>query len=26
VPGREAFDAIRERIDHDKVRCYRCAD
>lgn len=26
VPGREAFAKIRERIDHDKVRCYRCAD
>ncbi len=26
VPGREAFATIRERIDHDKVRCYRCAD
>jgi len=26
VPGREAFAAIRERIDRDKVRCYRCAD
>ncbi len=26
VPGREAFSAIRERIDRDKVRCYRCAD
>jgi glycine cleavage system H protein len=26
VPGREAFAAIRQRIDHDQVRCYRCAD
>jgi glycine cleavage system H protein len=26
VLGREAFSAIRERIDRDKVRCYRCAD
>jgi len=26
VPGRDAFATIRERIDHDKVRCYRCAD
>ena len=26
VPGGEAFATIRERIDHDKVRCYRCAD
>ncbi len=26
VPGREAFATIRERIDRDKVRCYRCAD
>jgi glycine cleavage system H protein len=26
TPGKEAFTAMRERIDHDKVRCYRCAD
>ncbi|MGA7912945.1 MAG: glycine cleavage system protein H [Candidatus Dormiibacterota bacterium] len=26
VPGREAFATIRDRIDHDKLRCYRCAD
>ena len=26
VSGREAFAAMRERIDRDKVRCYRCAD
>ncbi len=26
VPGREAFATIRERIDRDKLRCYRCAD
>ena len=26
VPGRKAFASIRERIDHDQVRCYRCAD
>jgi len=26
VPGREAFAAIRERIDLDQVRCFRCAD
>lgn len=26
VAGREAFDRIRERIDRDKLRCYRCAD
>jgi glycine cleavage system H protein len=26
VPGREAFAAMRDRIDRDKVRCYRCAD
>lgn len=26
VSGREAFAAIRERIDRDKVSCMRCAD
>ena len=26
VPGREAFPAIRERVDRDDIRCYRCAD
>jgi glycine cleavage system H protein len=26
VPGREAFPTIRERIDRDQVRCFRCAD
>ena len=26
TPGKEAFAAMRERIDRDKVRCYRCAD
>jgi glycine cleavage system H protein len=26
VPGREAFAVLRERIDRDQVRCYRCAD
>ena len=26
VPGREAFDAIRQRIDLAGVRCFRCAD
>ena len=26
VDGREAFAAIRERIDRDKVSCMRCAD
>lgn len=26
IPGRDAFAAIRSRIDHDKLRCYRCAD
>lgn len=26
TPGREAFAAMRDRIDRDKVRCYRCAD
>jgi glycine cleavage system H protein len=26
VPGRDAFATIRDRIDHDKLRCYRCAD
>ena len=26
VPGREAFATIRDRIDRDKLRCYRCAD
>jgi len=26
VPGRQAFAAIRERIDRDQIRCFRCAD
>jgi len=26
VPGREAFAAIRERIDRDRIRCFRCVD
>ncbi len=26
TPGREAFAAIRERVDRDDLRCYRCAD
>ena len=26
VQGRKAFDSIKERIDRDGVRCYRCAD
>jgi len=26
VPGREAYAALRERIDRDEIRCYRCAD
>jgi glycine cleavage system H protein len=26
VPGREAFATIRDHIDHDNLRCYRCAD
>ncbi len=26
VSGREAFAAVRERIDRDDLRCYRCAD
>ena len=26
MSGRDAFAAMRERIDRDKVRCYRCAD
>ncbi len=26
VDGRQAFGAIRERIDRDKVSCMRCAD
>ena len=26
VSGREAFATLRERIDRDQLRCYRCAD
>lgn len=26
TPGKEALAAMRDRIDRDKVRCYRCAD
>lgn len=26
VPGREAYATFRERIDRDRIRCFRCAD